>query len=363
MRKLTLHISTSDVKDAFIERFKAIVNEIQSDPQYSDAVDTLFGLVRKYARKSADAVKEVAETASADVEANKEAESAATLLRQIVESFTGPLDGVFNTADKVIKDLKDDSRIQRIVDEAEKLLDRAINDPGYVTSSRCQRRIESLYDEGQEVVNANASWKRDVDALTSELNKCLDRAQHDKALQQLGDRVEKFFRATAKFGRTGFNLIDGGGIWSDLTQVLVPRLLGALHAIPLPRVEFTSADVDLVVDNVRFTSESFVPDEAHFRNRNEVSCKKGYAAYASEFETATTISFSGLRLQAKDISYFVHKKTGWIGIEDYGLMDIDIGHPGPDADDGLDVTLTVENAKDDDRETFFKLNKVSWHRE
>jgi hypothetical protein len=70
------------------------------------------------------------------------------------------------------------------------------------------------------------------------------------------------------------------------------------------------------------------------------------------------LSFSGLRLQAKDISYYVNKKTGWIGIEDYGLLDIDIGHPGPHADDGLDVTLTVENAKDEDRETFFKLNKV-----
>lgn len=229
----------TDVKDAFIERFKAIVNEIQSDPQYSEAVDTLVSLVRKYATKSVDAITDAAESTSAKVEANQEAESAVHLLREIVESFTGPLDNVFKTGDKVVQDLKNDDRIQRIIDEADKLLDRAINDPGYLTSSKCQRRVEALYDEGQELVSSNQDWKRDMDALASELDKCLQKAQNDKALAQLGDRVERFARATAKFGRTGFNLIDGGGIWSDLTQVLVPRLLGALHAIPLPRVEFT----------------------------------------------------------------------------------------------------------------------------
>lgn len=72
----------------------------------------------------------------------------------------------------------------------------------------------------------------------------------------------------------------------------------------------------------------------YLKNHNELSCVKGYAAYASEFATATTVSFAGLRLAAKDISYYINKKTGWIGIEDYGLMDIVIGGTHGD---GLDV--------------------------
>lgn len=42
----------------------------------------------------------------------------------------------------------------------------------------------------------------------------------------------------------------------------------------------------------------------------------------------------------------------------YGLLDIDIGTQRANAEDGLDVTITIENASEDDRETFFKVNKV-----
>lgn len=54
----------------------------------------------------------------------------------------------------------------------------------------------------------------------------------------------------------------------------------------------------------------------------------------------------------------VNKKTGWVGLEDSGLLDIYLGSEQPDADDGLDITLVLENADESDRESFFKLKKV-----
>ena len=60
--------------------------------------------------------------------------------------------------------------------------------------------------------------------------------------------------------------------------------------------------MDLALDNVRFTSASFIPDAAHFTSHAEVSTKKGYAAYATTVSASTTLSVSGLRLQARDIS-------------------------------------------------------------
>ncbi|KAK4056475.1 hypothetical protein OIO90_002618 [Microbotryomycetes sp. JL221] len=346
----------TDIKDAFIERFKKIVKEIESKPEYKDSVNTIVTLVRKYAAKSKEAVKQAAQSASAKVETNKEADSALSLLRQIIEEFTGDLTPVFKSLDKIVDDVKEDSRVDSIFSELDELLDRAVNDPGYITTSRAQRRVEALWDQGQEVIKSNPAWQQDADILSSEAQKCLKRAANDKSLQQLSDKFERWARSFAAFGRTGFNLVDGGGVWADVTQVFVPRLLSALEAVPLPRVEFTSAEVDLIIDNVRFTSDSFIPDAIHFKNRNEISCRKGYAAYATEFSTATTFSFSGLRLAAKDISYYLAKKGGWIGLEDYGLLDVWIGTPG--GDDGLDVTLTVENADEHDRESYFKVKKV-----
>lgn len=291
--------------------------------------------MRKYTDAAASEIKEVAKSIDVNgaAETNQAADNAMALLRQIVESFTGPLDGVFSSADAVITHLKSDERLKRMVSQVDSLVDRAINDPGYVTSSKAQRKVEELYNEAQDIAKSNASWKRDADKLVKELNSALETASNDRALLQLGDAVERFNFATYSFAKTGFSLVDTSA-WADISQVLVPRLLGALHTIPLPRVEFTSEDVDLIIDNVRFTSDSFIPDAMYLRNHNEASCKKGYAAYASEFSTSTTVSFSGLRLAAKDISYYLNKKTGWIGLEDYGLMDIVIGGS---SGDGLDV--------------------------
>lgn len=361
----------TDTKDAVIERWRAIVDEIQSKDEYHDAVNTLSGLARKYFNLAKGELERAAESSTAklknvDADVNDEAKDAISLFRHLVEQFTGPVDGALSAADQLHKDVKGDDRIQAIWDDFEQLFDRALNDPGYITSNKASRKFEAIYDRAREVVESNADWKRDANAFVGEMQKLLDHAANDRALIAVGDAFEDLGDAVAEFGKTGYNLIgvDGGDLWKDVSTVFLPRILGTLKQIPLPRVEFSSEDFDLVVDNISFQAASFIPDAAHFKSNVEFHTKKGYAAYASEFSTKTTLAFAGLRLQATDISYYVHKKTGWIGVEDAGLLDIFIGSADDDkAQDGLDVTLVLSNAQDSDRESFFKLDKVDVHLE
>ncbi|GAA5830171.1 hypothetical protein JCM11251_006906 [Rhodosporidiobolus azoricus] len=356
----------TDAKDAVIERWKKIVNEIQAQPEYHDAVNTLYGLARKYFDTTKDEIKKAAEQSSAklkeiEAEPNSEAKNAASLLRQIIEAFTGPLDNALAAADAVFQDIKDDERVQQVWNEFDLLLDRSLNDVGYVTSSKASRQFEKIYDRARAIVESNADWKRDANAFATEAQKLLDHAAHDRALTAVGDAFEDLGDSLAAFGKTSYNLlgVDGGDLWKDISTVWLPRILGMVKLVPLPRVEFTSEDVDLIVDNIRFEAVSFVPDAAHFKSNLELSTKKGYAAYASEFAATTTLAFAGLRMQATNISYYIKKKTGWIGLEDSGLLDIYIGDAkNPKAEDGLDVTLTLANATEDDREAFFKLERV-----
>jgi hypothetical protein len=101
-----------------------------------------------------------------------------------------------------------------------------------------------------------------------------------------------------------------------------------------------------------------MPDASHFTSHLDVSTVKGYAAYATTVSASTTLSVSGLRLQAHDISYYINKKGGWVGLEDSGLLDVIIDGERDDADDGLDITIEVENAREEDRESFFVVKKV-----
>ena len=50
----------------------------------------------------------------------------------------------------------------------------------------------------------------------------------------------------------------------------------------------------------------------------------------------------------------MNKKTGWIGVEDAGLLDIYVGREGGSYD-GLDVTITVDAADAEDQGTASSL--------
>ncbi|GAA6038844.1 hypothetical protein JCM8097_002924 [Rhodosporidiobolus ruineniae] len=356
----------TDAKDAVIEKWRKIANEIQSQPEYSDAINTLYGLARKYFELNKAELQKAASDSTAklkNVEAdpNQEAKNAVGLFRQIIESFTGPLDDALAAADALYNDIQGDEKVQQIWKEFDLLIQRSVDEPGYVTSSKASRRFENIYDRARAIVESNAAWKKDANAFATEAQKLLDHAAHDRALEAVGDAFEDLGDALAAFGKTGYNLVgvDGGDLWKDLSTVWLPRLLSTLKMIPIPRIEYTSEDIDLIIDNVRFEAASFVPDAAHFKSQLELSTQKGYAAYASSFAATTTLAFAGLRMQATNISYYIQKKTGWIGLEDYGFLDIFIGDAkNPKAEDGLDVTLTLSNATEDDREAFFKLEKV-----
>lgn len=154
------------------------------------------------------------------------------------------------------------------------------------------------------------------------------------------------------------SLVDGSGVWNDVSSVFLPRILNALHEVPLPRVEYVSKDVDLIIDNVRFTSASFIPDLTHFTSTIDLINKKGPVAFHSHFNNTTTLSIGGLRLQARDISYYINKKTGWIGLKDAGLLDIFVGSERDDAEDGLDITISLEKADEKDIESYFVVKDV-----
>lgn len=350
----------TDVKDELIERFKAIANEIQSKEEYTDAVSTLTDVARKYAKAGQEAVKEAIEQTEVDAQAGPQVHDSAHLLKDIIEAFTGPLDGVFGAAKKLTEDVENDPTVKKLVDDLQDALDRVLySDPAYLTSSRNQRKLEGLYDRAQQVAKSNSKFKEDASNVAKELNKALEKAKNDKALDNLSKSINKLQQKSERFFNKGYSLIDGTGVWSDVTQVFIPRLLGALKSVPLPRVEYTSADVDLVLDGIDFTSASFVPHSATFKNHNEATVKRGYAAYASEFTTSTYIHVKGIQLEAQNISYYINKKTGWIGLEDSGLIDIKVGTPNDEhAQDGLEFTLKIENAKTDDNESYFVLKKV-----
>lgn len=85
---------------------------------------------------------------------------------------------------------------------------------------------------------------------------------------------------------------------------------------------------------------------------NDLRFTQGYATYASEYDASVRLRVQGLHFAASNIAFWVSKKTGFLPFEDTGILDIQFGP------DGIDFDVTLENADEDDRESFFVVKKV-----
>jgi hypothetical protein len=73
---------------------------------------------------------------------------------------------------------------------------------------------------------------------------------------------------------------------------------------------------------------------------------------ASDYDSSARLRVKGLHVQASNIAYWFHKKSGWVTFEDSGLLDIQFGPKG------INFDVTLENAEEEARETFFKVKNV-----
>jgi len=133
---------------------------------------------------------------------------------------------------------------------------------------------------------------------------------------------------------------------------MVPRIIGLVKEIPIPRIEYKSEEIDLVIDDIKLESASFIPDSIRLVTHNDLRFTQGYATYASEYDATLRLRVEGFHFEAKDIAFWVNRKVGFWPFEDSGVLALQFGPHG------ISFDVTLENADEDDRETFFTVKKV-----
>lgn len=310
--------------------------------------------MKKYAYKAQDALEQAAD--DTQIRENEHMDQAWSILKEIIESAADKsLDDLFNAAKKVLEDMRNDERLSKYFQELGQYIERALHDEGYVLSRKASRRADELYDEGQQLLESNAAWKKDADQLMKELNAYSTAFSADPLTAELIDNLQALNEDLIDFKDQTIYALKGKAdtIYSDLFRVLVPRIIATIRQIPMPRVEYTSEKLDVVIDDLKLESLSFIPDLVRITNHNDLALEQGYAAYACSLNSNLRLRVEGLRFNAKDIAYyFNHKSSSWFRRwEDSGLLSLDLSKG-----DGLCFDVELESASEDDRETFFTVS-------
>lgn len=280
-------------------------------------------------------------------------------------------------------------------------LHKALTQDGYVSSQPGTRSAESLYDRLYTFLTTKdldgrpaSPVARDAQALLAQADFLMQAFQADKssnrlltALDALSSDITLFTaRAASTAPRAGARAAARyrAELIRDALSWLVPRLLRAAGALPMPRVEYTSGPLDAAIDALLLTaprqrnrafgaSASLLPDSVSVQNWSEVRLDvvrtdENGVVLASPLQgtsvvprglggvTTTTrvkITVDGLRVSAHDVGYYVcYRYWGWLGYEDEGLVSLDVGREDR-AGEGIRLVLDLEF----DAETSFGPNE------
>ncbi|WWD04803.1 hypothetical protein V865_002874 [Kwoniella europaea PYCC6329] len=341
-------------KDELIGNLQKVITQAQSNPQYRRSLTTIVNLFKKYANKAEQALDETQKKSNVDDEDEK-VQQAGRDLKAFVEKVSNKsLDDVISASQKAADDVRSDDKLSAYFEELGNYFDRLLYEPGYVTSQRAYRKATSLYDDGQSLIAENPKWKADARDLQDQLESIVNGITNDEATNKLVESIEKLGSSLSHAGKVGVGALraEGQGLYRDFMDVIVPRLIGLVKEIPVPRVEYKSEDVDLVIDDIRLESVSFIPDSIRFVQHNDLRFTQGYATYASEYDASVRLKVQGLHFSASNIAFWVNLKSGFMPFEDSGLLDIKFGPQG------ISFDVTLENADEDDQETFFVVKDV-----
>jgi len=192
----------------------------------------------------------------------------------------------------------------------------------------------------------------------------------------LFEEIEKFFVSYAddplniRFGQNWKSLtkdlfLNSEGnltlkthLWEDITSVILPDLLKHIGYIPIPRIEYTDSQLDLVIENLTLEGQNLLPNTVELEMRNYFKLS-AYEKIANANKHSFWISFSQIQADLRDVAFYVHKKTGFPKIKDSGLADVVISGNGVsgkvhiESSNARDRVFTVKDVK-------VKVDKLSF---
>ncbi|RSH91097.1 hypothetical protein EHS25_010273 [Saitozyma podzolica] len=343
-----------EARDRLVQEIQKVVTQAQSNPEYRRSITAIVNLIKKYAHKAEDALDEA--KAKSDVSSDDEkVQQAGRDLKALIERLANTsLDPLISAVQTAAKDIEGNDKLKGYFQDLENYVERLLYQPGYVVSQRAYRKATSLYDDAQSLLRENDAWKRDAAELQKQLEAIGEGAKNDQSTNKLVKSFEELADTLGTAGKIGLKSlqVNGQGLYRDIADVMVPRVIALIKEIPVPRIEFKSEDVDLVIDDIRLKSASFIPDSIRFVNHNDVRFTQGYATYASEYEGFARLRVEGLHFEATNIAFWVNKKTGFMPFEDAGVLDVIFGPKG------ISFDVTLEPADEEDNETFFTVKDV-----
>ncbi|CAG7965612.1 unnamed protein product [Penicillium nalgiovense] len=334
-------------REQTVWRLKKMIIEIQGHADYQQAIETLLTMAEQYAGHTKDVSKQGGSSAR-DVLKTDNVQAVQQNLRTLIERFANhtSLDSFFESLNTIYRDAEKDPELRNWFKNVDTLIRKSLREQGFIMEDECTRQWNELYDKGRYLLRER--YRGHSDRIVDEVKFLANQFEQDPQNQALAESCQKLFKDLGQdtSGKATFK----PDLLRDLRDVIIPNIFENVRYVPIPRIEVSDPMVDVVVENLVLEGDNLMPNVVEFGSDNYF--RWGRKKITNKRDNKIMISMSGIQLDLRDINYYIKKKEGFPAITDRGVMDIFLGG------EGLSVKLAASTAQKNDKENYFKLDKV-----
>lgn len=328
-------------RETLFHRLKQTVFRLRQRTDYSSSVSTLSNLVRRYGQIYSGAAETAAAAAEDEVDVNDDLRVAIQQFWAFLSSF-GDTEEWRNLQEKFNEVLKHAKHpeFEKLLSEIGSSLKDMLIDPNFFDSAG--EKVEELKEKTKDVA-AESKLRQDADAFLLQLKRTLRTVPEDP-------KVAKLIAVSKKISD---QLCDAYcnktcRLAADLVHVFLPLLIRSVQHVPIPRIEISVPEMDLLLENVvlepghTIHNSSFLPYRAHLSTRNDIVLVKTHSKRTStDLKTAFTMTLTGLNVSASEFGYWIRAHSGpFFRFKDEGIAGFYLDQRG------IDISIDVEIGRD-----------------
>ncbi|KFY47311.1 hypothetical protein V494_00066 [Pseudogymnoascus sp. VKM F-4513 (FW-928)] len=326
-------------KDSLLFRLKSTVTKLRKRNDYSESVSMIGLLIKRYAKIYSRAADETIGTLQDDFETNEELDRAVKLGWQLLSSFgkKDAWDELEKRFHKVVEHAQTDAEFESLMGDIASSIQDIFMDPGFFESSGYK--------------NGDAKWSRTETKKSTPLRQDIDR---------LWEQAKRTWETVADDNDVSKLLRDSLRIWAilsptqggtndellvDTYSVFVPLLIQAIQYIPIPRLEVSAPEIDLLLENLilepgrTVNHTSFLPFKLNINTNNDLTIRKARYRTTSSLTTLVTVNLQGLSIRADEVGFWLRTHKGLLRLADEGIASLELD------DRGIDIAVDFEVGK------------------
>ncbi|KAI4274250.1 MAG: hypothetical protein LQ337_004070 [Flavoplaca oasis] len=336
---------SGEQKDTLLERLKKAVVKLRKRNDYSDSVSTIGLLIKRYAVAYSRAADQTISAAQNDVQTNSELDRAIKNFWSLVSSFGDKKQWQLleERFDKLMSHSQKDPEFEHLMMDVGNSVQKLLTDPDFFESA--DKKIQELRDKAKQVDN-ESDLRKDIDAALEQMQATFNSVLQDSDISNLISTSTKILHILSPLHtNTNPELVN------DAIHVFVPLIIQAIQYIPIPRLEVSVPEIDLLLENLiiepgrTVNNTSFFPYKFRVETYNDLRITKHKFRTTASTTNLVTLKIDGLTIRADDVGFWLRAHSGIFRLADEGIASFQLD------DRGIDIAIDVEIGKE-------KLEKI-----